>query len=325
MQPGAATAAVFAASWQCLAHVSQFAQPGDYVAETVAGRPLIAVRGEDGSIRAFRNACRHRLSPFVDDGAGSCGRELTCPYHGWRYALDGRLKAATRFGPADGFDAGALGLVALGVRLWRGWVFVGPAEGAPDFDAWMAPVARRAAAVPMEAWRFAARRTHEVACRWSVYVENYLEGYHVPAIHPALDAEIVADDYRVTLEDRVAIHHAPLRPERAADAVYDGLWAWAWPNLGINVYRDGMMMERIWPLGENRTRLDYLYVFADPDADHAATFAMSDVVTAEDKAICEAVERNMAAGDIAMGPLSPRHEGAVRLFRDLLAAAPTPK
>ncbi len=70
MHPHAATAAVFAANWQCLAHVSQFARPGDYVAETVAGRPLIAVLGEDGTIRAFRNACRHRLSPFGGDGAG---------------------------------------------------------------------------------------------------------------------------------------------------------------------------------------------------------------------------------------------------------------
>ncbi len=213
--------------------------------------------------------------------------------------------------------------MALGVRLWRGWVSWGWPR-APDFDAWIAPVARRAAAVPMDAWRFCGaphargRLPLERLCR-----ELPSEGYHVLAIHPALDAEIVADDYRVTLEGRVAIHHAPLRPERAADAVYDGLWAWAWPNLGINVYRDGMMMERIWPLGENRTRLDYLYVFADPDADHAATFAMSDVVTAEDKAICEAVERNMAAGDIAMGP---RHEARTGLFRDLPAAAlPDPR
>lgn len=313
------SARAFLTSWQCLAHVSQFAQAGDYVAETVAGIAVILVRGADGEVRAFRNACRHRLSPLAADGVGNCGAELACPYHGWCYTLDGRLRSATRFGALEGFDARDLGLVALPSRIWRGWVFVGLSQGMPDFDAWIAPVAERTISTPMESWRYAARRQHDVACRWSLYVENYLEGYHVPDIHPSLNAEIEADEYHVETIDRVAIHHAPLRNDRRNDSVYDGLWAWAWPNLGINVYRNGMMMERIWPLSATRTRLDYLYVFENPGADLSATFAMSDAVTAEDKAICEAVERNVAAGDIAQGPLSPRHEGGVRLFRDLMA------
>ncbi len=317
----ALTRSIFAASWQCLAHESQMPGAGDYVAETIAGVPVIAVRGEDGIIRTFRNACRHRLSPLAADGAGSCGGELACPYHGWRYGLNGRLKSATGFGPAENFDARALGLVALPIRLWRGFLFMALSDQVGDFDAWIAPVATRLTATPLEAWRFAARRQHDVACRWTLYVENYLEGYHVPVLHKALDAEIDSAAYRVTIEDRIAIHHAPLREERRKDAVYEGLWAWAWPNLGINVYRDGMMIERIWPMPDGSTRLDYLYVFADPDADQNATFAMSDIVTAEDKMICEAVERNVAAGDIAQGPLSPRHENAVAHFRALIDEA----
>lgn len=315
------TRRIFARSWQCLAHESQLPQAGDYLAETIAGIPVIALRDAEGGVRAFRNACRHRLSPFVPDGAGTCGSELACPYHGWRYALDGRLKSATGFGPMEGFDARALGLIALPLRLWRGFLFIALSAAADDFDAWIAPVDKRLAATPVELWRYAARRTHDVACRWTVYVENYLEGYHVPVLHKSLDAEIDSAAYRVDVEDRIAIHHAPLRAERRGDAVYEGLWAWAWPNLGINVYRDGMMMERIWPTPGGATRLDYLYVFADPGADQSATFAMSDVVTAEDKAICEAVEANVAAGDIAQGPLSPRHENAVARFRNLMKDA----
>lgn len=321
MSDAATTRRIFVASWQCLAHESQIVSAGDYVAETIAEVPVIAVRGTDGAIRAFRNACRHRLSPLVADGAGVCGAELACPYHGWRYALDGRLKTATGFGPAEGFDARTLGLVALPLRLWRGFVFIALSDAAPDFEAWIAPVTMRLTDTPLETWRFAARRMHDVACRWTLYVENYLEGYHVPVLHKALDAEIDSAAYRVTVEDRIAIHHAPLRAERIGDAVYEGLWAWAWPNLGINVYRDGMMMERIWPMPDGTTRLDYLYVFADPEADQSATFAMSDIVTAEDKMICEAVERNVAAGDIAQGPLSPTHENAVTHFRDMVEAA----
>lgn len=177
MDDTALTRRIFARSWQCLAHETQIASAGDYVAETIAGVPVLAVRGEDGAIRAFRNACRHRLSPFVADGTGSCGGELSCPYHGWRYALDGRLRAATGFGPMEGFDARQLGLIALPLKLWRGFLFVALSAEAGDFDAWIAPVAARLTKTPLEAWRFGARRTHDVACRWSVYVENYLEGY----------------------------------------------------------------------------------------------------------------------------------------------------
>lgn len=321
MDDAALTRAIFSRSWQCLAHESQVPRIGDYIAETIAGIPVIVVRGEDGALRGFRNACRHRLSPLVGDGAGACGGELTCPYHGWRYALDGRLKSATGFGPAEGFDARSLGLIALPLKLWRGFIFIALSEDVADFESWIAPVTQRLSATPVEDWRFAARRTHDVGCRWTLYVENYLEGYHVPVLHKALDAEIDSAAYRVTIEGDIAIHHAPLKPERKADAVYEGLWAWAWPNLGVNVYQTGMMMERIWPMADGTTRLDYLYVFADPDADHGATFAMSDIVTAEDKMICEMVERNVAAGDIAQGPLSPTHENAVMYFRARVEAA----
>ncbi|MCZ9335926.1 Rieske (2Fe-2S) protein, partial [Klebsiella pneumoniae] len=83
----------------------------DWIASEIAGWPLLAVRGGDGVIRAFHNVCRHRAGPLVSGPAGSCGQELTCAYHGWRYALDGRLRAATGFGAEAGFDPREFGLL----------------------------------------------------------------------------------------------------------------------------------------------------------------------------------------------------------------------
>src|SRR2546423_4143836 len=94
---------IFAQSWQFMGHESQLAEPGQWLALTIAGYPVIAVRGED-KIRAFHNVCRHRAGPLAPDGQGNCGRNLVCRYHGWRYALDGRLASARDFGPAEGFD-----------------------------------------------------------------------------------------------------------------------------------------------------------------------------------------------------------------------------
>lgn len=319
----AAVGAALAASWQLLAHVSQLPVTGAIVAGEAAGRPLLAVRGADGAIRVFHNACRHRLGPLAEDGMSQCkAGELVCRYHGWRYGLDGRLKAAVDFGAGAQLDASKLGLIALETQVWRGFVFAALSDKRPDFADWIAPLAARLEGTPLETWRFAAQRTHRIACRFAVYAENYLEGYHIKCVHPALDAEIDSSAYEVTLHGRIAVHRAPLRAAAAGAAVYDGLWAFAFPNLGINVYRDGLMMERMSPEGPSVTRLDYFYVFADPNADLCATFAMSDAVTAEDKTICEAVERNMAAGAVPLGPLSARHENAVAAFRAWMAGAP---
>src|SRR5580693_6922321 len=105
--------AVFARSWLLFAHESQLAEPGCTVAAAVAGYPLIAVRGADNRIRAFHNVCRHRAGPLADDGTGKCEGALVCRYHGWRYALDGRLASARDFGPAEDFDPRDFALLPL--------------------------------------------------------------------------------------------------------------------------------------------------------------------------------------------------------------------
>ncbi|HEY6578982.1 MAG TPA: Rieske (2Fe-2S) protein, partial [Rhizomicrobium sp.] len=104
---------IFARTWQLLAHESQLSQPGAWFAQAVAGYPLILVRGEDERIRAFHNVCRHRAGPLASDGAGKCEGALVCRYHGWRYALDGRLASARDFGPAEEFDPRAYGLFQI--------------------------------------------------------------------------------------------------------------------------------------------------------------------------------------------------------------------
>src|ERR1700679_4362627 len=96
--------AVFARNWLLFGHESQLADPRAYVAGSVAGFPLIVVRGTDNVIRALHNVCRHRGGPLADDGVGKCEGALVCRYHGWRYALDGRLASARDFGAAEGFD-----------------------------------------------------------------------------------------------------------------------------------------------------------------------------------------------------------------------------
>ena len=305
---------VFASGWQFLGHEHETPSPGDLVAGDAAGWPVLAVRGTDGSLRGFHNVCRHRAGPLAADGPGHCGAELTCKYHGWRYALDGRLRSAVDFGQAPGFDPREFGLHPVRVETWRGFIFVNVDQNAPPLAELTAPLDSLFEAKGVAAAKGTLRRSHYLACNWKAYVENYLEGYHIPVVHPNLASEVDAANYRVRMDGAAAIHEVPTK-----SGVNDGLWVWLWPNLAFNVYRYGLMVEHMRPMGHDRTRLDYLYFYDPATADLDAVLAASDQLTREDKWICEAVQRNLNAGVYQTGVLSPRHEAGVAWFQAQIA------
>jgi len=302
---------VFRRAWLFLGHEAEFTAPGDWIAAEVAGWPLLAVRGADGEIRAFHNVCRHRAGPLVAGASGSCGKELVCAYHGWRYALDGRLRSATGFGAEPGFDPRDFGLLALTVETWRGLVFAALEPPGPLADA-VVPIEALLVERGLDLPPPSLRRSHDLACDWKTYVENYLEGYHIDAVHPELAQELAGTEYQVRVEGDCVIQQAV----GAGGGTQAGVWGWLWPNLGVNVYADGAMIERMTPVGPGRTRLDYLYLGPGGRAPSAETLAASDRLTAQDAAICAAVQANLSAGAYQTGVLSSRHESALEWFQD---------
>lgn len=312
---------MFGKSWLFMGHVSEIAREGDVVAATIAGYPLVVVRAANG-LKAFHNVCRHRAGPLFEGERGNCGSTLTCKYHGWVYALDGRLRNARDFGAAAGFDPRNFCLVELKVDVWRGFVFVNADANASPLARALAPLDKRMGARDLDTLVHADRRSHDIGCNWKIYVENYLEGYHIPLVHPQLNAEVDASKYEVTVEGDVCFHFAP---PREANGIYDGLWAFVQPHLGINVYNHGLMVERMVPLGLAATRLIYDYYLtrevAAAPAERHRILSMSGIVTAEDKWICERVQANIEAGIYESGVLSPWHEQGVAWFQKFVAAA----
>ena len=311
---------IFARSWQVIGHESTVATPGQWLAETLAGYPILVVRDQAGELRGFHNVCRHRAGPLTDGERGTCEGLLVCRYHGWAYTLDGRLRFARDFGPSADFDPREYGLLPVRVETWRGLIFVAVDPEVGSLAELLRPLDARLGDRDWSGLRLALVQRHPIACDWKTYVENYLEGYHVPLVHPALDAEIDSARYAVHMEGQVALHEAPLR---APDPVYDGLWAWAWPNLGVNVYGQGLMIERMSPVGPGACRLDYLYLMPEGVEVLDQTLAMARAVVAEDAAIVEAVQVNLDAGVYEVGRLSPRHEGAVAAFQAMVRRAMT--
>lgn len=307
--------AVFGHAWLFVGHEAEAATPGDWIATDVAGHRLLVVQGRDGALRAFHNVCRHRAGPLVRGASGHCEGELVCAYHGWRYTLDGRLRAATGFGTVEGFDPREFGLLAVRLEVWRGLVFVNLSPKAAPLEDHVAPLEALLTERGLEIAAPALRRSHDLNCDWKVYAENYLEGYHIGSVHPVLAGELGSAEYRVRVEGDLVVQEAV----GVNDGPQAGVWGWLWPNLGINVYRDGAMIERMTPVGAGRMRLDYLFLNDGGATALGDALEASDRLTAEDARICEAVQANLSAGAYDTGVLSVRHEAAVGWFQSRLA------
>ena len=178
--------------WILAAHASQFAKSGDFRLFDVAGENIVLVRDRDGAIRAHYNVCRHRGSRVVLEPCGNAAA-LTCRYHGWTYALDGSLRAATHM--PDGFDRARFGLKTCHVRILEGLVFISLAQGIPpDFDAIASRLRPFLSLHGLATARVAVQKTFQVQANWKLVVENYLECYHCKPAHREYCAvEIKAD------------------------------------------------------------------------------------------------------------------------------------
>ena len=309
---------IFAREWLYVGRSTQLGRRGDYLAAAVCGWPVVVVATDDaGSLAAFHNVCRHRAGPLVWDGEGNCGSSLVCRYHGWAYDLDGRLRSARDFG-AD-VDCSTSQLPAIRVETWRGLVFVNLDADAGPLLADLGRFAELCEPFPMESFTICRNVSETMAANWKTYADNYLEGYHLPLVHPGLLRQVDAKRYRVEVGDRFCLHTAPARDGAATT----GRWLWRFPNLALNVYPDGMNVERFWPLGPSRTEVAYTYLFADgADAAHQeASIKLSLELLDEDRRICEAVQRNLESGVYDSGTLSPRHEDGVGYFQSLVRAA----
>jgi choline monooxygenase len=186
---------IFSRIWQVVGHASQVAQPGNYFTTELIGEPLVFVRGLDGKLRGFYNVCRHRAGPPAE-GCGS--RKLfRCGYHGWTYDLDGLLISATEIEGVEGFRAEDFALAPVRTEEWFNLVFANLDPEAHPLRAALDDLPQQAEKFPFREMTLFERRTYDMKCNWKTYVDNYLEGYHLPSVHPGLNRELDYSAYVV--------------------------------------------------------------------------------------------------------------------------------
>ncbi|MGI8560371.1 MAG: aromatic ring-hydroxylating oxygenase subunit alpha [Luteimonas sp.] len=318
---------IFDRAWQLVAHACQLQAAGDHVIADLAGLPVIAVRGSDGAIRVMHNVCRHRAGPIASCD-GLAARSLRCRYHGWTYGLDGVLRSAPEMDAAPDFHPADIALPQLTVRIWQGMVFAAvDAASAPPWEAFVAGIdARLGTDRGLADYGHHQRVGYDVDCNWKVYVDNYLEGYHVPHIHPGLNRLLDYRSYDTQTAQWYSFQYSPLESQDALYGDGDALYYWLWPNTMLNILPGRLQTNRVLPLGVDRCRVefDFYYPHGNDSAARAkrdADRAFSDEVQREDLDICEAVQRGLASGSYVPGRLNPLRESGVHHFHELVRAA----
>jgi choline monooxygenase len=325
---------IFARTWQVVGHASQVQNPGDYFTTDLIGEPLVLVRGLDGKLRGFYNVCRHRAGPPAE-GCGS--RKLfRCGYHGWTYGLDGALLSATEIEGVEGFNAEEFALKPVRTEEWFNLVFVNLDPAARALRESLGELPAQAEKFPFAQMKLFERRTYEMKCNWKTYVDNYLEGYHLPSVHPGLNRELDFNAYVVEPHIRgregYVRQFSPIRgaqpgdatPRRYQDAREDLTtdYFWIFPNWMLNCYPDNVSLNIVLPVEAERSLAVFEWYL--PEKDHGAPAAkasveFSDQIQIEDIGICETVQKNLRSRSYSRGRFSVKQEKGVHAFHRMYA------
>jgi choline monooxygenase len=328
--------ALFDSGWRLVADASELARPGSFVAVDVSRSPLLLIRDSSGVLRAFQNMCRHRGIALAS-GCGTFAKDVACPYHAWRFELDGALKVVPQ--RSEQFPDLVLdewGLLPAAVGEWEGMVFANPDVNAtPLIDA-LGELPAHIGSYRPGLLREVARLDIEGAFNWKLFVENHIDVYHLWYLHAETLGDFDHTKFQHWQLGRNWASYEPLRrPDLAAAALTQGTAAIAhiddrdrlgigahmvFPNLLMATAAEFFITYAVFPMTPGRSRIE-LRVRAEASANPAALVAAARSFIDEDVAACEQIQRLVGSPAFAVGPLARDHEASITTFHQHLLEA----
>jgi phenylpropionate dioxygenase-like ring-hydroxylating dioxygenase large terminal subunit len=311
---------------QVVCHEHDIAEPGAWRTLDYLGESVVVIRGDDGEPRAFSNVCRHRGSRLVD-GNGGCTKLLTCPYHAWSYARDGRLVGVPHRGEYPDLRTDELGLVPVELENWLGFLFVRLEPGGPSVAEMMAPYMDEVAPYRFADLRAIGRVTlRERKLNWKTIADNYSDGLHIPIGHPGL-TRLFGRNYRIEARshvDRMEGDLAEKESTNPSERSYQRLlprvdhlpeshqrkWLYykLFPNVAFDIYPDQVDFMQFLPVSATETVIREIS-YAVPDERREMRVArhlnwrINRRVNAEDTELIARVQLGMQSPTYRPGPL----------------------
>jgi phenylpropionate dioxygenase-like ring-hydroxylating dioxygenase large terminal subunit len=311
---------------QVVCHESEIPQPGEWRTLEYLGESVIVIRGDDAEVRAFSNVCRHRGSRLVD-GTGGCSKVLTCPYHAWSYARDGRLVGVPHRHEYPGLQTVDLGLHSVPLENWHGFLFVTLERGAPSVAEMMSPYEDEVAPYRFEELRVLGRVTlRPRPLNWKTIADNYSDHLHIPVGHPGLtrlfgrnyriDAREQVDRMEGDLADKESANPSERAYQRYLPAVehlprsHRRKWLYykLFPNVAFDIYPDQVDFMQFLPVSATETVIrEISYALPDDRREMKAArylnWRINRRVNAEDTELITRVQLGMQSASYEAGPL----------------------
>ncbi|WP_433336624.1 aromatic ring-hydroxylating oxygenase subunit alpha [Spirillospora sp. CA-294931] len=329
---------VWGRSWVLVAHADQLAATGDYVSLSIAGEPVLITRDEDGVLHAMSPVCRHRLMPVVESDTSGNAESFTCPYHLWKYRLDGRLAGATFMKGNPDFDPKTCRLPEFAVEEWKGLVYVNLDRDAESYAAHLDLVAGELANWKFEEMVQVASWTEDWDANWKLAYENGTENYHVIGLHPnTLDPFMPGRNDmwlnqvspwlthgRFPFAQTLPPETLPLTEEQRANATA----LLQFPSGGLITFGDQAVWVTFIPQSIDRTLVRFGVLMpaamaegADPEALREENTAAAAAINIEDQRGLERVQRTLGSRFAERGHLSPKEQPGVMIFYRTLTKA----
>ena len=322
---------VFARSWQWIGPLDDVTAPGRLSPRCLLpgglDEPLLLARDRAGMLRCLSNVCTHRGNLLVHEACAA--EQIRCGYHSRRFDLAGRMSFMPEFQQALDFPSPADDLPQVPFADFHGQGFAAVNPVAP-FEAFFAEVQARVGGLPIASLRHdpSRDRSFEFDAHWALYVENYLEGLHIPFLHAGLMETLDFGQCRYELGRYANLQLALARPGEPAFALPAGspdrgqavaaYYWWVFPNLMLNFYPWGLSLNQVQPLSSTRTRVIFRSFVGDPSQLGRGAGGDLDRVEMEDEAVVVQVQRGVRSRFYRGGRYSPTREVGVHHFHRLI-------
>ena len=313
---------IFLKEWQLIGSHSQVKNTGDVLVAEIANNPIIVSRQEDNTLKGFYNVCQHRGGPLVYENCSLS--KLQCKYHGWVYDLNGNLKSARGFKNSE-LNINDCNLTPVNVAEWMGQIFVNLSNDPADLCNQIDEIKTLISPIDFSNYTFKFRESYKINCNWKVYMDNFLEGFHIPFVHPELNKVIDYKSYKTEIYDRFSLQWCPLDSELSpygkspTPEENKAFYFTIFPNIILNIAPGRLQTNIIEPKDSKTCIVHFDYHFDDPEKANIKQDAeFSEIVQQEDILICENVQKGLESNGYDQGKFSPLHEQGVLHFQSLV-------
>jgi choline monooxygenase len=323
---------IFANSWQLIGDTDKVKEPSSAypftLLENYLNEPLLLTKDKEGKLHCMSNVCTHRGNILVNE---TCKlHSLVCKYHGRRFNLDGKFVSMPEFKGVENFPTKEDNLHSLSLFQWGKFLFTSlhPKIKAEEV---FGEIQKRLYWFPVDKLEFSENlsRDYIVKANWALYCENYLEGFHIPFVHPALNDVLDFGDYTTEV---FQYSNLQIGVAKEGESCFDlpadspdhgkkiaGYYFWAFPNTMLNFYPWGVSVNLVKPISPHETKVSYLIYVCDESKLHTGAGGDLDLVEKEDEEVVENVQKGVRSRFYKHGRYSPNREQGTHHFHSLIS------